>query len=88
MKFSTLSVSLVASLAAATPTPTVEKAANNVNAKRASVSDVCSLIEHLNRLYTNFKTGCYWYICHFDYLTSDLQFLKALPLRMAELPEV
>lgn len=53
MKFSTLSVGILAGLVTATPTPTRDEVANNVNAKRASVSDVCQFISHPNSFYSH-----------------------------------
>lgn len=41
MRFNAFSLGLVAGVALATPTPTIEKDANKANMKRASVSDVC-----------------------------------------------
>jgi hypothetical protein len=43
MRFNALYLGLVAGLAVATPTPTIEKDANKANMKSASVSDVCQL---------------------------------------------
>lgn len=72
MKFNAISVSLVAGLAAATPTPTIEKAANNANVKRASVSDVCRPIELPNFIINTLILGSNRYLClyfHSQYIT-------------------